>query len=144
MKLERSAIVPHSTRQMYELVNSTSEYPRFLPWCHASKIITVSDQEVVAELEIVWAGIHKRFTTRNHLTPYTKIDIALVEGPLSHLEGHWQFIELNESACKVVLTLEFEFTKSLVDKVFQPIFNKIATTLVESFCQRATEIYGEA
>lgn len=143
MKIERNALVPYSARQMFELVNSIAEYPRFLPWCHSSKIVKQSAHEVEAALEIVWAGIHKSFTTKNHLHPDEKIEITLVEGPLSHLEGKWQFIAINDHACKIILELEFEFTKSLVDKIFQPIFNKIANTLVDSFCKRAAEIYGD-
>ena len=140
--LKRNAIVPYSARQMFELVNSIEEYPRFLPWCHSSKIITRTDDEVVASLEIAWKGVHKQFSTRNKLYPYERMDIILVEGPLQHMEGVWNFHVLNEKACKVLLDLEFEFAGGFIDKLFQPIFQHIANTLVDSFCKRAVELYG--
>lgn len=134
--------MPYTANQMFELVNDTESYPRFLPWCHSSTILTETDREVVATIEIAWKGIRKSFTTKNILTPYTSIDIELVNGPLKHLEGIWRFQELNQHACKVVLELEFAFTGGLIDHFFQPVFQHIANTLVDSFVKRAAEVYG--
>lgn len=141
--LKRSALVPHSAQQMYELVNSIEDYPRFLPWCHRSHVVSKTEQEVVAELEINWKGVHKSFTTRNLLQPYTRMEIDLVNGPLKRLDGIWQFQALDEKACKVILDLEFEFAGGFIDRLFQPVFEHIASTLVDAFCQRAAELYGQ-
>lgn len=141
-QLKRSALVPYSDRQMFELVNHIEDYPRFLPWCSASKVISRTDEEVTAELEIVWKGIHKTFATRNKLFPYHRMDIILDNGPLQHMEGVWDFQALDEKACKVVLDLQFAFTGSFIDRLFQPIFEHIATTMVDAFCKRAAELYG--
>jgi ribosome-associated toxin RatA of RatAB toxin-antitoxin module len=140
--IKRSAIVAYSARQMFELVNSIEEYPRFLPWCHASKIISLENTEVEASLDIAWSGIHKSFITRNHLYPYERIDITLVKGPFQHLEGRWGFQAYGEHGCKITLDLEFELTGNLFDMVFEPIFNRIANSLVDAFCKRAADIYG--
>jgi ribosome-associated toxin RatA of RatAB toxin-antitoxin module len=141
--LKRNALLPYSARQMFELVNAIEEYPRFLPWCHHSQIISRSDKEIVASLDVSWKGIHKSFTTRNILSPYHQIEIELVNGPLQKLDGVWTFQALDEYACKIILDLEFEFTGHFIDKLFQPVFQHIANTLVESFCKRALELYGQ-
>lgn len=141
--LKRNAIVPYSTRQMFELVNSIEEYPRFLPWCRNSQIVSKTEKEIVAALEISWNGIHKNFTTRNTLDPVHQIKITLINGPLKRLDGVWGFHELDKHACKITLDLEFEFTGHFFDKLFQPIFQHIANTLVDSFCKRAGELYGD-
>lgn len=140
--IKRNALVPYSTRQMFELVNSVEEYPRFLPWCSESHIISQSEQEIEATLVIAWSGIHKNFTTRNQLTPFEQIDISLVHGPFKHLAGRWHFVALGDLGCKVNLELEFEFAGGLMDKIFEPIFSHIANSLVDAFCKRAVEIYG--
>src|SRR5579883_1712992 len=93
--LKRSAIVPYTTHQMFALVNGIEDYPRFLPWCHSSEILSRTEEEVVATLEINWKGIHKNFTTRNRLKPYERVEINLVNGPLKHMEGIWHFHELD-------------------------------------------------
>lgn len=140
--LKRSAIVPFSARQMYELVNAIEEYPRFLPWCSQSTVLSRDESAVVASLEISWKGMHKSFTTRNHLNPYSGMNIELVDGPMQHLEGKWGFVALSETACKVTLDLEFAFAGSLLDKLFQPVFQHIANTLVDAFCKEAVERYS--
>jgi len=140
--IQRSALVHYSARQMFELVNNIEDYPRFLPWCRKSEIIKRTDTQVEAALDIHWKGISKTFITRNDLHPYERMEITLVSGPFRHLEGRWQFIALEANACKVSVELEFEFTGSLVDKMFQPVFHYIANSLVEAFCKRAVEVYG--
>jgi len=140
--IQRSALVPYTARQMFELVNSIEDYPRFLPWCHASHIVSQTEEEIIASLDVAWKGMHKNLTTRNRLHPYEKVDISLVNGPLRQLEGKWSFQPLNPTACKILLDLEFEFSGHLLDKLFQPVFHHIANTLVDAFCKRAAELYG--
>ena len=139
--LKRNAVVPYSARQMFELVNAIEDYPRFLPWCHQSTIISRTESEIIASLEIVWKGVHKKFTTRNVLYPHEKMEIYLVNGPLKHMEGIWQFQILGEHKCQVLLDLQFEFAGGFFDLLFQPIFQHIANTLVDAFCKRAGELY---
>src|SRR5665213_1237025 len=112
--IQRSALVPYSARQLFELVNHTEDYPRFLPWCSKSEVIHRTDKEVEASLEISWSGIHKNFTTKNILHPYEKIEIILVDGPFRHLSGDWQFIALSPKGCKVCLNLEVDFRGGVV------------------------------
>ncbi|MHB1948367.1 MAG: type II toxin-antitoxin system RatA family toxin [Gammaproteobacteria bacterium] len=140
--IKRNALVSYTSRQMFELVDAVEEYPRFLPWCRSSHIISRSATEVEATLEIAWSGMHKNFTTRNHLYPHERIDITLVSGPFKHLEGRWSFIPLGDQGCKVNMELEFEFAGHIFDKLFQPVFNHIANSLVEAFVKRALEVYG--
>lgn len=140
--IQRSALVTYSPRQLFELVNNIEDYPRFLPWCRESRILHRSEEEVVATLEIVWSGIRKSFTTRNRLYPYDRIDITLEKGPFRHLEGNWTFVELAEKSSKINLELEFELAGHFFDRIFEPIFHHIANSLVDLFCKRAVEIYG--
>lgn len=140
--LKRNAIVPYTQRQMFELVNDIASYPRFLPWCQSSSIVSRTEDEIVATLVANWNGIHKQFTTRNRLEPCHRMTMTLVNGPLKRLDGVWDFIALNDHACKITLDMEFEFTGAFIDRLFQPIFQHIANTFVEAFCKRAVDLYG--
>lgn len=141
--LKRNAIVPYSAQEMYDLVDGIDKYADFLPWCNKTTIVSRDEQEVVAELEIAWKGIHKSFSTRNKLYPHHKMDIELVNGPMRHLEGIWEFQSLGEKACKINLELDFEFSGSFMDRLFEPVFSYIANSLVDAFIQRAHEVYGD-
>jgi ribosome-associated toxin RatA of RatAB toxin-antitoxin module len=52
-------------------------------------------------------------------------------------------LPLREDACKVMLTMEFEFSGKLINAAFGKVFNQVANSLVESFVQRAGEVYGD-
>jgi ribosome-associated toxin RatA of RatAB toxin-antitoxin module len=142
--IKRTALVAYSVRQMFELVNTIEDYPHFMAWCGASHIISRTDEMVEATLDISWKGMSKSFTTRNTLHPYNRMEIQLVNGPFKNLEGRWTFVELNNQACKVILDLEFEFAGGVMDLLFQPIFNHIANSLVDAFCKRAVDVYGQS
>ncbi len=140
--VDRSALVPYSAEQMYNLVNDIESYPQFLPWCRSSKILARSDEQVKATIEMVKGPMHRSFTTCNRLQEPQAIDMRLVNGPFRRLEGGWQFTHLQAGGCKVALRLEFEFANALLRLTIGPIFNRIADTMVDSFCQRARQIYG--
>lgn len=140
--IKRFALVMYTPLQMFSLVNHISDYPRFLPWCKKTDIIYESDKEIEATIHIAFKGIEKKFTTRNYLFPNNRMEIKLIEGPFKSLMGEWRFIPLGDHGCKVELLLSFEFTGNFMDKMFQPIFNYIANSLVDAFCKRALEVYG--
>ncbi len=71
------------------------------------------------------------------------MDIDLLDGPFRKLVGGWNFIPLREDASKVELELDFEFSGRLIDKAFGAVFSQIANSLVDAFCKRADEVYGD-
>jgi ribosome-associated toxin RatA of RatAB toxin-antitoxin module len=141
--VHRTAIVSYSTQQMFCLVNDVVRYPEFLPWCRSSAVLSESETQLTGSIEVSRMGVHKTFTTNNALTPYDKIELSLVDGPFKKLSGVWEFTALNEQACEVALHLEYGLTGSWVDAAFGAVFKHIATTMVDAFCQRASEVYGK-
>ncbi len=141
-QIERSALVFYSARQMFELVADVPAYPQFLPGCSRSEVLAVDGQFQTARLEVAKAGISKSFTTRNTLLPHSALKMELVDGPFKFLRGGWQFVPLNEQACKVVLALEFEFSSKLVEFAFGKIFNELTMAMVQAFTERAKVVYG--
>jgi len=134
--------VPFSAARMYALVNDVESYPKFLPWCAGSKLLSRTDDELRGRIEVRRAGMHQAFSTRNRLVENQRIEISLEEGPFRKLEGDWVFTALGEEACKVELTLEFEFAGRLISAAFGPVFNHVASTLVDAFVKRAKELFG--
>ena len=142
--INRSALVHYSPAEMYQLVNDVVEYPKFLPWCRSSQVKSETATEMVASVEIAKGVLNKTFTTRNKLRKDVRIDLELVDGPFKRLSGHWQFDALKTAdACKVNLDLEFEFDSAMMSLAAKPIFTQIANSLVDAFCKRAVDVYGE-
>lgn len=140
--VSRSALVPFSAERMYQLVNDCDSYPEFLPWCRSTQVHSYDDDQMHVTIEMSKGALQKSFTTHNRLQKNRMVEIRLVNGPFRRLEGFWRFHPLREDACKVSLDLEFEFSGSVINKVAGPIFHQIANTLVDSFCNRARDIYG--
>jgi len=141
--IRKSALVPYTPAQMFALVDGIEKYPEFLPWCRGTTVLSRSDDEVRATIELSKGGVEKAFTTCNRNQKDKMIEIRLLEGPFKHLEGFWRFDALGEAGCKVSFDLEFEFASRILDMVVGPVFSQIANSLVDSFHKRAVEVYGK-
>lgn len=137
----KSAIVPYSCKQMYQLVNQINNYPQFLNWCSFADILNQTEQKITASVSINKSVFNQTFTTVNTLTPNTRIDIQLKDGPFKELNGAWIFTSLSDNICKISLELEFSFTSKLVDVVIAPIFTLISNTQLDAFVERAKQVY---
>ncbi len=139
--VKRSALVPHSSAQMFNLVIDMASYPDFLPWCHSTRVLSSTQDRLCGQIEVARLGIHQTFSTCNRYQRDRRMDIELLDGPFRTLTGGWVFTALAENACKVELELDFEFRGGLIDKAFGAVFSQIANTLVDAFCKRADEVY---
>ena len=142
--VDRSALVGHSAQKMYALVADVESYPQFLPWCDRAVVSVNEPGRTVATLHINFRGLKKEFTTENFNRADARIDMKLVSGPFRSLEGSWVFTALSENACKVELTLRYQFASALLEKIAGPAFHDIADSFVDAFVRRADEKSGSA
>src|ERR1043166_8287746 len=142
--VQKSVLVPYSAEQMFELVNRVEDYPRFLPWCGGAAMLERTETETVARLEIRYHGVHAHFTTANRIERPERIVIALRSGPFRSLDGTWRFTALGSTGSKVELALRYEFAGGVLARLIEPVFNRIAHSLVDAFVRRAAEVYGRA
>lgn len=141
--VKKSALVRHSTQEMFDLVADVEGYPRFLPWCHAATLLSRNEDELCGRIEVARLGVRQVFSTCNKLEPPERMYLDLKDGPFRKLRGVWTFTRLREDACKVELELDFEFSGRLIDKAFGGVFGQIANSMVDAFCKRADEVYGD-
>jgi ribosome-associated toxin RatA of RatAB toxin-antitoxin module len=144
--VKKSVLIWYSPPEMYALVTDVARYPEFLPWCDRAQVLDQNAAGMTAEVGIAFAGMHQTFTTRNTHTPPSKVDMQLVQGPFSHLDGQWQFQSVGDGsqrACKVELSLNYGF-KGALGAVLGPVFDKIAASMVDAFVKRAQKVYGDS
>lgn len=140
-KINREALVPFSCEQMFSLVNEIESYSEFVPYCSGTDIISKTDKEVIAKLKVSKGSFEQSFTTKNINTPYSKIEMSLVDGPFKYLNGLWSFTSLSENAAKIELMIEFEFSNKLLGLAFGKVFNQLIENYVDAFVKRATQVY---
>lgn len=129
---------------MFDLVADVRQYPEFLPWCGGSSVHHQDEHGMEASVVISFARIKQTFTTRNTHDYPNNIKVELVDGPFSALTGNWSFQELAEDACKIVYTMQYKFSNRAIEAVVGPVFNRIASGFIDSFTQRAQDVYGDS
>ena len=140
-EIHKKARVAYSPTQMYDLVNDIEAYPQFLSGCVAAKLLSSTNDEVVAELTLEKKGMSQAFTTRNKLQPVHSIEMILEEGPFKYLNGLWLFNELEGVGCEISLDLDFKFSNQMWAMMLGSVFNQVAGQLVDAFVQRAEDVY---
>lgn len=135
-------LVEHSPGQMFALVDRVEDYPRFLPWCSGVTLLHRDAAMTRAAISINYHGIRLSFTTENAKQEPAEMRIRLVEGPFRRLDGTWRFAELGSDGCKVELSLNYEYTNRILEKLISPVFSHISDTLVDAFARRAKQVYG--
>jgi ribosome-associated toxin RatA of RatAB toxin-antitoxin module len=136
-RIQRHALVMHSASRMFHLVNEVEAYPAHFGWCERASVLERDGDSMVARLDLKIAGLRTHFTTRNRWVEPTRLDLELVDGPFRRLEGHWTFHVLDEEACKVSLTLDFDVAGSIVGNALALGFQGLADRLVDDFCRIA-------
>ena len=143
--VKKSVLLWYSAPEMYALVTGVEAYPLFLPWCEKAEVLACDDAGMTARLHLHYAGLRHTFTTRNAHTPDLAVVMALVDGPFSDLDGTWRFLPIasaGTSACRVEFDLRYAFSSRALETVLSPVFDRVANTFVDSFVQRAEQVYG--
>jgi ribosome-associated toxin RatA of RatAB toxin-antitoxin module len=142
-RVHKSVLAPYSAQQMFDLVDDVARYPEFLPWCGGSVVVASHAGGTTARIDINYHGIRAHFTTDNVNVPAQSIVATLKDGPFRHLHGEWTFRALAPHACKVELTLAYEFKTHVLETIVGPVFNHIANTFVDAFVRRAEAVYAK-
>ncbi|RMX06239.1 type II toxin-antitoxin system RatA family toxin [Allofranklinella schreckenbergeri] len=147
-QVHKSALVWFSPAQMFALVTDVARYPEFLPWCDHARVLEQDATGMTAEVGIAFSRVRQSFVTRNEHIGQEKVLMRLVRGPFSVLQGEWTFQGIGNAqtpaqaqACKVGLTLSYDFSSTALRLLVGPVFDKIANTMVQAFVQRAESLY---
>ena len=141
--VQRSARVPYTTEQMFDLVNDVERYPEFLHWCKGASVNTRQGNTLEATLEIGVLGLQQSFRTRNTAQRPARIGIDLVSGSFRRLRGEWRFAPASGGGTEISLSLLFEVTVSPFGVIFAKVFEELARSQMAAFVDRAAEVYGK-
>ena len=143
--VHKSVLIWYTAQEMFDLVVDVARYPEFLPWCNFAKVLTQDEHGMTAEVGIGFKGVKQSCSTRNEHVPGREVRLHLVNGPFSKLEGVWTFTPVGDEgqrACRIDLKMDYGFSNALLATLVGPVFDKIASTMVDAFVQRAEQVYG--
>jgi len=148
MSYAEKRVIGFSNKQIFDVVSTVAEYPRFVPWCKSVVTKNLSNRIAEYELFIGFPPFHEHYTSRVTLLYPHVIHSVCKDGRLFHyLDTTWRFGPSPpnfDSSCSCVLyfSLEFEF-KSLIHAHLSSIFfAQIVRKMVSAFLSRAEELYG--
>ncbi|MEZ5675293.1 MAG: type II toxin-antitoxin system RatA family toxin [Thalassovita sp.] len=139
--------LPYSAQQMYDLVADVAAYPKFLPWCAAARIRSVTPQAdgsqiMAADLVISFKVFRERFGSRVTLWPdQKKIDTEYLDGPFRYMKSNWAFRDA-DGGCEVDFFVDFEFRNAVLQGIIGVVFNEAMQRIVRAFERRAADLYG--
>jgi ribosome-associated toxin RatA of RatAB toxin-antitoxin module len=140
-EVQRSALVPFTPFQMFDLVRDVKHYPDFLPWITGTEIYEDAETHQYAAIHLSIAGVQQRIATKNDLIPGELLRLNLAEGPFKRFSGEWRFGDLG-IGCRVELSLGFEFDSPVLVAAFSRGFVSVANRMVDDFTRRAEQLYA--
>lgn len=137
----------YSIEQLYQLVCDIEQYPEFLPWCSAARIIEESDDLIIADLIISYKAFSEHYRSKVELSPQKKgkaeIHVSMISGPFKYLHNHWKFkTSKSNNGTEIDFSIDFAFKSSLLETLIGIMFNKAAQKMVSAFENRANTLYG--
>jgi coenzyme Q-binding protein COQ10 len=141
--------VPHSPRQMFDLVADVERYPEFLPLCEALSVRSRKERDdktlLIADMTVGYKAIRETFTSQVLLKPdELAIDVKYLDGPFKYLDNKWSFLASADGSCEVRFFIDYEFKSMVLGALMGAMFDRAFRMFAEAFEKRAREIYGEA
>lgn len=133
---------PYTPEQLFALVADIENYPQFLPWCRAARILTRKEGECEAELVISFKHFTESYVSRVVMVPHESIEATLLRGPFTHLTNRWRFTP-EAGGTRIEFFLDFAFRSRLLEKLLSGLFARATEKMVTAFKERADALYGK-
>jgi len=132
---------------MFDLVADVDQYPAFLPWCVALRVIKkdIADGQgtLTADMIVAYKVFREKFRSQVTLDrAHYAIDVSYQDGPFKNLENRWRFIDQPDGGSVIDFEIIFEFKNFLLQAAAQAVFDKAFSRMSDAFVARADEIYG--
>ena len=133
-------VVPFAADLMYSIVADVEQYPKFLPWVVALRVLSRRADGLTAEMAVGYGALRERYTSDVKLDPVVRtVDVVEIKGPFKCLENHWRFTPTAEG-CEVDFSILFEFKSRLLHGVAGHAFEKVMLKMTDAFEARAAAL----
>ena len=137
----QAKILPYNVQELFHLVLDVKSYPEFLPWCREARIISESENQIIAELVIQLKGFSDNYQSRiiysNDLNKQRySIEVEAISGPFKYLKNLWKFSQ-EDTGSKIEVFIDFKMKFAIVDKLVNIFFTDATEKMVDAFEKRA-------
>lgn len=136
--------VPYPAQLMYAVVADVAQYPKFLPWVVALRVLSRREGGMTAEMAVGYGGLRERYISDVVLVEDARtIAVTQTSGPFKVLENHWRFTPRDEG-CDIEFSIRFEFKSRLLQSLAGAKFEKVMLKMTDAFVARAKALQDEA
>ncbi len=133
----------YTAEQLFALAADIESYPRFVPWCIATRILTRHADHWRCENLFGKGPLRLRFHTRAEFTTPHTIDITSDDGPFRDFELRWHFLPVS-GGCRLDVNFVMGFRSELVELLARLSMAEVERRIVTAFRRRAELLYGPA
>jgi len=139
--------IAHAPEDVFALVSDVRDYPNFIKWIRALRVIKDDSADGVgtltAEVIVGYKLIRERFTTDIVLDrPGLAVDVSFVSGPFKTLENRWRFHARDDGATDVEFYINYEISNPVLRAILAANFDRAAGRLMSMFETRAKERFA--
>ena len=140
--------ISHRWNDLFDIVLDLERYPAFVPHCRAVKVLSrsVDDRDrciVVSRMTVGLSGWEVGYANRTiGDRAARRIEVAALDGPLSHLRVVWTFKPEGDDATWVEFVADYGFSSRVFSALAAGVFDATCTDIVGAFERHADRLLG--
>ncbi len=128
--------------QLFALAADIESYPRFIPWCRATRVRVRPDGVWEVDNHFGAGPVEAHFHSRAVADPPGRLEITSGDGPFRSFRLVWTFAPLAGGGCRVAADYAMEFRSPLLRLLAGLAVDEAARQVMSSFRARARSIHG--
>ena len=133
---KQNILIKDNVSTVHSKVLAIENYPKFLPYCHSTKILSkdLANKKLLAEMTVKYLAFKHSYISQVHWCDRTITAIA-EQGLFNHLTTNWRFNPNQEQPnyTDVNFVCRFEFRSPLLQKLATKAFADLNIKMVEAF-----------
>jgi coenzyme Q-binding protein COQ10 len=127
--------------QLFTLAADIESYPRFVPWCIATRILARADDHWRCDNLFGVGPIRLRFHTRAEFEPPHVIRITSSDGPFRSFQLYWRFAP-DDGGTRVDAGFEARFNSDVLRLAARVSLAEVERRVIAAFRRRVEQLYG--
>jgi coenzyme Q-binding protein COQ10 len=142
--------IHHRWTDLFDLVLDLERYPAFVPHCRAVKVYSRTAGEggrtvIVSRMTVGVAAFDVSYANRTTGDAAARrIEVAALDGPLTHLHVVWTFEPDGEDWTRVGFCVDYGFDSPILAAVASRAFDAMFAEILGAFERRADRLRGRA
>jgi coenzyme Q-binding protein COQ10 len=139
--------IPHHWSDLFGLVADLESYPKFVPCCQATHVLSrkghgTDKTLIVSRMTVGISALHVSYANRTLADlRERRITVESADGPLRHLCVLWDFTPVGDEVTDVSFKVSYEFSSPMLAVLASGIFESMFRQIIDAFEERADHLF---